>query len=121
MATTLPLERGISLGGTLDRRDGRPGWEVRPRHLAAIATECPRGCTHLPDAPDCALIEAVAAGELGERGPARLESLQRLLLTIAERDAGDHGGEVTPSRITRYRWRPISAKIPPGITSMCSE
>ncbi len=61
--------------------------------LAAIATECPRGCTHLPDAPDCAMIEAVAAGELGERGPARLESLQRLLLTIAERDAADHGGD----------------------------
>jgi endoglucanase len=38
MATSPALERGISLGGALDRRDGRPGWEARPRHLAAIAT-----------------------------------------------------------------------------------
>jgi len=51
--------------------------------LAAVAEECPRGCTHLPDAPDCAIIEAVADGRLGERGPARLDSLQRLLATFA--------------------------------------
>ncbi|MDT3344650.1 MULTISPECIES: ribosome small subunit-dependent GTPase A [Microbacterium] len=51
--------------------------------LAAIAEECPRGCTHLPDAPDCAIAEAVAEGRLGERGPARLDSLQRLLATFA--------------------------------------
>ena len=51
--------------------------------LAVIAEKCPRGCTHLPDAPDCAIIEAVDAGELGDRGPARLDSLQRLLTTFA--------------------------------------
>jgi ribosome biogenesis GTPase len=51
--------------------------------LAAVAAECPRGCTHLPDAPDCALIEAVAEGRLGDRGAARLDSLQRLLATFA--------------------------------------
>lgn len=51
--------------------------------LAAIAENCPRGCTHLPDAPDCAIIEAVNAGELGERGRRRLDSLQRLLATFA--------------------------------------
>lgn len=51
--------------------------------LAAIAERCPRGCTHLPDAPDCAIIEAVDAGELGETGRARLDSLQRLLETFA--------------------------------------
>src|SRR5690606_31131059 len=46
--------------------------------LLAVAEDCPRGCTHLPDAPDCALNEAVAAGTL----PAgRLDSLQRLLET----------------------------------------
>ena len=28
--------------------------------LAAVAEDCPRGCTHLPDAPDCAIVEAVA-------------------------------------------------------------
>ncbi|HEY9423735.1 MAG TPA: ribosome small subunit-dependent GTPase A [Microterricola sp.] len=51
--------------------------------LAAIAEECPRGCSHLPDAPDCAIMEAVAAGALGDTGPARLDSLQRLLATFA--------------------------------------
>lgn len=51
--------------------------------LAVVAEDCPRGCTHLPDAPDCALIEAVAEGRLGERGAARLDSLQRLLSTFA--------------------------------------
>jgi ribosome biogenesis GTPase len=51
--------------------------------LATVAQECPRGCTHLPDAPDCAIVEAVAEGRLGERGAARLDSLQRLLATFA--------------------------------------
>lgn len=51
--------------------------------LALIAEDCPRGCTHLPDAPDCAMNEAVAAGTLGETGKARLDSLQRLLTTFA--------------------------------------
>jgi ribosome biogenesis GTPase len=50
--------------------------------LADIAEECPRGCTHLPDAPDCAIIEAVASGRLGPGGAARLDSLQRLLTTF---------------------------------------
>ncbi|MBN9192763.1 ribosome small subunit-dependent GTPase A [Microbacterium sp.] len=52
--------------------------------LATIAEECPRGCTHLPDAPDCAIVEAVAEGRLGPTGAARLDSLQRLLLTFRE-------------------------------------
>jgi ribosome biogenesis GTPase len=51
--------------------------------LDRIAQNCPRGCTHLPDSPDCAIIEAVQAGELGPSGPARLDSLQRLLGTLA--------------------------------------
>ena len=51
--------------------------------LAVVAEECPRGCTHLPSAPDCAIIEAVAEGRLGERGAARLDSLQRLLETFS--------------------------------------
>lgn len=50
--------------------------------LAVVAEECPRGCTHLPDAPDCAIVEAVEEGRLGERGAARLDSLQRLLATF---------------------------------------
>jgi ribosome biogenesis GTPase len=50
--------------------------------LAAIAEDCPRGCTHLPDAPDCELNERVAAGELGEAGELRLDSFQRLLTSL---------------------------------------
>ena len=47
--------------------------------LAAVAADCPRGCTHLRDAPDCALNEAVERGELSA---ARVDSLQRLLATL---------------------------------------
>ncbi|GAA1749084.1 ribosome small subunit-dependent GTPase A [Agromyces humatus] len=84
-------------------RDGRTGWAVDTpgvrsfglghvdranilgafTDLARVAEDCPRGCTHLPDAPDCAIVEAVEAGELGETGQARLDSLQRLLTTFA--------------------------------------
>lgn len=53
--------------------------------LAEVAEDCPRGCTHLPDAPDCAIVEAVAEGRLGPTGAARLDSLQRLLTTFSER------------------------------------
>ncbi|WP_261165037.1 ribosome small subunit-dependent GTPase A [Microbacterium sp. Marseille-Q6965] len=50
--------------------------------LLAVAEDCPRGCTHLPDAPDCALNEAVTAGSL----PAgRVDSLQRLLATFKDK------------------------------------
>jgi ribosome biogenesis GTPase len=48
--------------------------------LAAIAEDCPRGCTHLPDAPDCAIAEAVKAGEASRE---RYDSAQRLLTTLA--------------------------------------
>jgi len=51
--------------------------------LAAIAEDCPRGCTHLPEAPDCAMNERVSAGELGESGKLRLDSFQRLLSSLA--------------------------------------
>jgi ribosome biogenesis GTPase len=50
--------------------------------LAEVAENCPRGCTHLPDAPDCAIVEAVEEGRLGPGGAARLDSLQRLLATF---------------------------------------
>jgi ribosome biogenesis GTPase len=53
--------------------------------LAEIAEECPRGCTHLPDAPDCAIVEALEEGRLGPRGAERLDSLQRLLATFADK------------------------------------
>lgn len=51
--------------------------------LAALAAECPRGCTHLPDAPDCAISEGVADGKLGALGPKRLDSFHRLLGSLA--------------------------------------
>ena len=60
--------------------------------LAEIAEDCPRGCTHLTDAPDCALIEAAERGELSETALARLDSLQRLLQTFADK------AEQTPGR-----------------------
>lgn len=47
--------------------------------LAAIADECPRGCTHLTGAPDCELDVAIADGRLDATGANRVESLRRLL------------------------------------------
>ena len=51
--------------------------------LARLAESCPRGCTHLPDSPDCAIIEGVEKGALGDSGKLRLDSMQRLLGTLA--------------------------------------
>ncbi len=51
--------------------------------LAELAEDCPRGCTHLPDAPDCAIAEGVAEGRLGEAGVQRLDSFHRLLASLA--------------------------------------
>ena len=50
--------------------------------LAILAEDCPRGCTHLPDAPDCNIIERIEAGELGPNGKLRLDSFQRLITTL---------------------------------------
>ena len=50
--------------------------------LAGLAEDCPRGCTHLPGTPDCAIILGVQAGELGEAGRQRLDSFQRLIATL---------------------------------------
>ena len=49
--------------------------------LAAVTANCPRGCTHMADAPDCMLDEVPV-------DPARLDSLRRLLtaLTADDRD-----------------------------------
>jgi ribosome biogenesis GTPase len=47
--------------------------------LAEVAAECPRGCTHLPDAPDCALDEAVADGRLRAD---RVDDFRRLLASV---------------------------------------
>ena len=45
--------------------------------LVAGTAECPRGCSH--DEPDCGLDDYVVSGGAGPAGPARLESLRRLL------------------------------------------
>ncbi|MGL4745559.1 MAG: ribosome small subunit-dependent GTPase A [Dermatophilaceae bacterium] len=50
------------------------------------AAHCPRGCTH--DEEECALDAWVASGGAGPAGPARLESLRRLLSARA-RTSGD--------------------------------
>ena len=50
--------------------------------LAAVARECPRGCTHADEAPDCELDEWVAASpddETRAARTARVESFRRLL------------------------------------------
>lgn len=44
---------------------------------------CPRGCTHLADSPDCNLDEAVASGSLGPAGAARVDSLRRLMTSLS--------------------------------------
>jgi ribosome biogenesis GTPase len=43
--------------------------------LASASEECPRGCTHAAEEPECGLDEAVDAGTLD---PARVESYRRL-------------------------------------------
>ncbi|MCP3425927.1 ribosome small subunit-dependent GTPase A [Rothia sp. AR01] len=47
--------------------------------LAPGAELCPKGCTHAADAAGCGISALVAEGEAGPSGPARLESLRRLL------------------------------------------
>jgi ribosome biogenesis GTPase len=47
--------------------------------LAEVAADCPRGCTHLADAPDCALDEAVADGRLRAD---RVDDFRRLLVSL---------------------------------------
>jgi ribosome biogenesis GTPase len=50
--------------------------------LAEVAAECPRGCTHADDAPDCELDEWVSASpddETRAARSARVESFRRLL------------------------------------------
>lgn len=59
---------------------------VDPDHLVeafeelvpAIA-DCPKGCAHTAGSPGCALDAWVADGQAGTSGPARLDSLRRLL------------------------------------------
>ena len=47
--------------------------------LAPLIEQCPRGCTHAAEAPDCELDAAISDGRLDASGSARVESLRRLL------------------------------------------
>ncbi len=65
---------------------------VRPEDLISafpdleeMTEDCPRGCTHGADEPECGLDEAVAAGEAD---PVRVESFRRLL--AAREGAADY-------------------------------
>ncbi|MDR7382195.1 ribosome small subunit-dependent GTPase A [Promicromonospora iranensis] len=57
--------------------------------LDEVAQECPRGCTHLADAPDCALDDWIEASPEDERPAraARLTSFRRLLASRTGSDA----------------------------------
>lgn len=52
--------------------------------LAAVAAQCPRGCSHEADSPDCELDTWAAAGTGGPGAAARLESFRRLLSARSE-------------------------------------
>ncbi|WP_271394441.1 ribosome small subunit-dependent GTPase A [Neomicrococcus lactis] len=54
--------------------------------LVEATADCPRGCTHLEDAPDCALDTWVVDGHAGPSGVARLASLRRLLGSSAKEE-----------------------------------
>ncbi|HEU5353185.1 MAG TPA: ribosome small subunit-dependent GTPase A [Actinocrinis sp.] len=60
--------------------------------LAAVTAECPRGCTHAADAPDCALDEWLAGLPPGSAelavAEARVDSVRRLLTALSERGVG---------------------------------
>ena len=47
--------------------------------LAEIIDDCPRGCSHTEEAPDCELDAAITDGRLGSAGRLRVDSLRRLL------------------------------------------
>jgi ribosome biogenesis GTPase len=49
--------------------------------LDEMTEDCPRGCTHGADEPECGLDEAVARGEAD---PARVESFRRLLVARSD-------------------------------------
>lgn len=95
-AVALPLPDATGGGWVIDT----PG--VRSFGLAHVAPEriveffddllpgtedCPRGCSH--DEPECGLDAYVEAGRAGAAGPARLDSLRRLLRARAGEDRSD--------------------------------
>ena len=57
-----------------------------PERLADIVEDCPRGCRHTEDEPECGLDEAQARGDLDAH---RLASLRRILGAVSEPAAGE--------------------------------
>jgi ribosome biogenesis GTPase len=105
-AVALPLPVAVEEGEPADAFDGwvidTPGVRsfglahVEVAHLLNafedlddVAQECPRGCTHLADAPDCALDDWIEASPEDERAAraARLSSFRRLLSSRTGSDA----------------------------------
>lgn len=100
-AVALPLSEG---GWVIDTPGVRSFGlaHVRVEHLveafedlAAVAADCPRGCTHTADSPDCALDAWADSGAAGEAGRARLDSFRRLL---ASRAGGEESETTRPAR-----------------------
>jgi ribosome biogenesis GTPase len=48
-----------------------------------VIETCPRDCSHLADAPDCELDAAISKGSLGDSGAHRVDSLRRLIASLA--------------------------------------
>lgn len=105
VALRMPGRTGTS-SGDQDADDAGSGWvidtpgvrsfglaHVQAEHLLAafadlaeVAAECPRGCTHTDDSPDCALDDWVADApddEVRAARAARVESFRRLLASRA--------------------------------------
>jgi ribosome biogenesis GTPase len=88
-AYLLPLPDGAGGGWIIDTPGIRSFGlaHVRPEHLIEafpdldeMTEDCPRGCTHGEDEPECGLDEAVARGEAD---PDRVASFRRLLAARA--------------------------------------
>ncbi|GMA38926.1 ribosome small subunit-dependent GTPase A [Mobilicoccus caccae] len=58
--------------------------------MAGGLEDCPRGCTHDDDAPECGLDAWVEGGHAGAAGRARLDSLRRLLHARGDTSHGAH-------------------------------
>jgi len=91
IALRMPATDGAEPGWVIDTPGVRSFGlaHVLPEHLlapfgdlAAVAADCPRGCTHADDAPDCCLddwVEASPDDSTRSARAARLESFRRLL------------------------------------------
>ncbi|MGO1542836.1 MAG: ribosome small subunit-dependent GTPase A [Gulosibacter sp.] len=64
--------------------------------IAAVVAECPRGCTHREDSPDCELDAAISDGRLDAIGAARVTSLRRLLTSMDPDDSSSASAAEQP-------------------------